>query len=160
MKRTRVKRTRRWLLDHLPSSVLRHPAEFFIIFLLGTGGVPYLLGVTRSGSLSQLLPEYLVRGWGAALTVGAIFLLCGLTSVRVDAANRELIARPACYKLGLRLMIAAGMIYGTALLFTVGPRALLAVSAVFIFAGYCAVRLLVISGSEDTAEERDEEARR
>ena len=149
----RFRRFRDWMLRRLPISVLAHPAEFFLAFLAGLSGVPYLLGFSRSASLSVLLPDLFVRGFGAAMTVGACALLCGLTSITYEK-GMEVVRRPACYKLGLRLFIAAGLSYGIGLVVVAGLNAIAAVAAVFMFVGYCIIRLLALSAAEDREAER------
>ena len=149
----RLERLRPWLIRKIPVAVLAHPAEFFLAFLSGLSGIPYMLGVARSTSLSVLLPDLFVRGFGAALTFGAFALVCGLTSIRYEH-GLEIVGRLACYKLGLRLFIAAGLSYGIGLVVVAGLNAVAAVAAVFMFVGYCMIRLLALSAAEDRGRQR------
>ena len=132
-----------------------HPAEFFLVILCGLSGVPYAIGVSRPHSLTALLPDVFVRGWGFALTFGALALMCGLTSVRYEH-GREVVRRVPCYKLGLRLLAGAGTIYAIAIITVAGIGAAAAVAAVFLFVGYCLIRLLSLSVDEDRREDHSE----
>ena len=149
---------RAWFLHALPIALLARPGDFFLAFLCGLSGIPYILGVSRPESLASLLPEAFIRGWGAALTIGAAALICGLSSITYTATGREMIRRPACYKLGLRLFVASGSAYGAVILIVAGLQAVAASAAVFMFVGFCGIRLLTIGVSEDLWEEKTEQS--
>lgn len=137
-------RARVWLLDHLSPGVVARPFEWFFAALCLTSAATTSLRLA-AGEASPPLPHAAAWFWVACLVVGALGMMCGLTSIRVTATGMHVVTRVPCYRFGLRLLLAASVVYAVADV-TVGkwgPAVALA-----LVAAACYVRLLTLAGRE------------
>lgn len=133
-----------WLVQHLPDPLLARPFEFFVAFLCVLSGATSLTEVSESESLTDALDPAVYRAWGLALFTGGAALLAGLTSVRMTATGMHVVTRVPVYRLGLRLLLIASLVYSGALLQHQGPT--LEVVPLVAFAGMCGIRLVTLGG--------------
>lgn len=139
-------RIRLRLLDVLPDGVLARPGEWLLAILCFSGGLPGLFGVARSPSLYDLLPFPFYRIWCLCLIIGGCGLMCGLSSIKILADGRHLVTRVPCYRLGLRLLMLASVVFAFALFWVAGWRGTFAALGPTFFALFCFVRLLTFGG--------------
>lgn len=139
---------RLWLLDHLPDGLLARPAEWLLASLCFLAGIPGLLGVARSPSLYDLLPFPFYRIWSLCLLLGGAGLACGLTSIRYVGDGRHIVTRVPCYRLGLRLLALASVVFAASLLVVAGSRGIPASIGPTLFAAFCFIRLLTFGGRD------------
>lgn len=142
-RRTRV---RLWLIDHLPSGMIYHPAEWLFASLCLISGIRVLLWGAQSASLEALLPQPLFFVWGLMLTVGAIAHASGLLSIRAVSSDRYVVTRVPVYRLGLRLLGASTALYAAALVAYTGQAGMIAAVFPLAFSGMCGLRLLALGG--------------
>ena len=136
-------RLRLWLLDRLPDGVIAHPAEWFIALVCAMSGVSTLVGLTNPDAVERVLPTPLYVFWGVCLTVGAAAYACGLTSIRFTAVGTYVVTRTSCYRLGLRLLATASVVFAVGVSLTDGW---LGAVPLLLFAAMCSIRLLVLGG--------------
>lgn len=139
-------RGRLWLLDRLPAGLLARPAEWLLATLCFIAGFPGLFGFARSPSLYDLLPFPFYRLWSLCLILGGAGLMCGLTSIREVVDGRHVVTRVPCYRLGLRLLMLASVIFAFSLIWVAGWDGFAASVGPILFAGFCFVRLLTFGG--------------
>jgi hypothetical protein len=137
-------RLRLWLLDHLPDGLLAHPAEWFIAFLCAMSGISTLLGLTSPEAVERVLPTPVYALWGICLVAGSAAYACGLSSIRFTATGTYVVTRVSCYRLGLRLLATASLVFAASILIVSGWDG--SVLALLLFAAMCAIRLLVLGG--------------
>ena len=135
-----------WLLRRLPAGMLWHPFEWFMAGACILSGLASMFGSVESESLRALLPAPFLKAWGAALLVGALALMRGLTSIRAVSADRYVVTRVPAYRLGLRLLGLAVAVYIAALIAYVGWAGVIASVVPAAFVAMCAVRLLSLGG--------------
>lgn len=143
---TPLTRLRLWLLDKLPDGLLARPAEWLLAALCFLAGIPGLFGVARSPSLYDLLPFPFYRVWCLCLILGGAGLMCGLTSIRDLPDGRHVVTRVPCYRLGLRLLALAMVVFAGALIVVAGERGIAAAVGPTLFASFCFIRLLTFGG--------------
>ena len=140
---SRRARIRLWCLDHLPDTLITRPGEWFIAFLCAWAGA----GIIVSGKADEtaaLLPPSLYRAWGVVLLVGGGALAVGLSSIVGTIEGRYVITRVPAYRLGLRLLGVASLVYGCAIVLSGAPW--VAAVPLFVFAVMCYLRLLTLGG--------------
>lgn len=137
---------RLWLLDHLPGWLLAEPYGFLIALLCIVSGLPIVLRVNEPGPIRALLPSALVAGWGACLVFGGLAMLCGLTSIRQVPGQHHVVTRVPCYRLGLRLLAVASLIYAYSVASVAGFQAVGLVVILLLFAATNYLRLLTLGG--------------
>ena len=142
----RRSRARIWLLTRMPAGLLWHPFEWFVAGLCVISGVISLAWHVDSASLDALLPHPFLKVWGAALLVGAIALMRGLSSIRAVSADRYVVTRVPAYRLGLRLLGLAVSVYIAALVLYAGWSGVVASIVPAAFVAMCGVRLLALGG--------------
>lgn len=139
-------RIRIWLTTHLPAGLLWHPFEWFVAVLCVISGTVALVWHVDSASLDALLPHPFLKVWGAALLVGAVALMRGLSSIRALSADRYVVTRVPAYRLGLRLLGLAVSVYIAALITFAGWSGVLASVVPAAFVAMCSIRLLSLGG--------------
>lgn len=142
----RRSRARLWLIRHLPSGMIYHPAEWLFASLCAISGVRVVFWGAESASLEALLPPPLYFVWGLMLTIGAIAHMSGLLSIRAVGSDRYVVTRVPAYRLGLRLLGASTSMYAAALMIYAGQAGLLAAVFPLAFSGMCGLRLLALGG--------------
>lgn len=135
-----------WLLKKIPAGFLWHPFEWFMAGACAIAGVASMTGHVESDSLRALLPLVFLRLWGLALLIGSAALGSGLSSIRAVSADRYVITRVPAYRLGLRLLALAVVVYIGALVLYAGTAAVLASVTPAAFVAMCGVRLLSLGG--------------
>lgn len=124
-----------WLVDHLPAPVLMAPERVLIqvcVVIIGITG----LTVARPGSLSELLPTWLVVEWAATLLAGGLASMVGYWR---DMRRLD--------RMGSSLVLLGSVTYAAGVLITAGLRGMPAVVIYLGIAGAAAVRLLVGSAA-------------
>lgn len=139
-------RVRLWLCAHLPRGLIVDPYGWFLALLCVLSGLPTMLGLNEPSGIDALLPAWLVLGWGACLTIGGLGLLCGLTSIRGSRDGYHVVTRLPCYRLGLRLLAIASVVYAYAVASVAGWGAVTLAAILLAFAGANGVRLLTLGG--------------
>lgn len=137
-------RLRTWLLAHLPDGLLAHPAEWFLAVLCAMTGVSTLVGLTQPEAVEQVLPTPIYALWGACLIAGATAYAIGLSSIQFTATGAYVVTRVSWYKLGLRLLGSASLIFAGCIGFVAGWGINLA--PLLLFVAMCWLRLLVLGG--------------
>lgn len=132
-----------WLLSHLPAGLIVHPAEWFLAVLCFLSGLTIVSGISKPSSVSSLLWRPIYEGWGAALLIGSIALMAGLTSIRwARGTDLYTIKRVPIYKLGLRLLGLTSSAYAVAVLIVGKWNGTFTAAVTLAFAAMCAIRLL------------------
>lgn len=133
-----------WLRDHLPTGLLADPYGWFLAGLCIVSGLPTVLGISEPSDIEAQLRPLLARGWGACLVIGGLGMLCGLTSIRRDHYGRHLVTRVPCFRLGLRLLGIAAIVYAYAVASAAGAEAIMLTAILVAFAATHGVRLLTL----------------
>lgn len=128
-------RTVDWLILHTPSPVLLNPERVAIKVAVAMSGLVTML-VVHPGSLSALLPHWVILVWGATWLLGGVFGLIGYVG-----SHRPL------EMAGHRLIILGACVFAVAIISVAGMRALTTVIIVAVIAACSAVRLLIAAGS-------------
>lgn len=152
---TRRARMRRKVLHALPEGFIARPEAAFLAILCFGTGIPTALGITQSQALYQLLPTGALNAWGVALLVGSAAVLSGILSIEIRDGY-EVIKRAAAYRLGLRLLGLASVVYGFALIVLAGTAGLLPAGWVWAFAVAMWVRLATTKGVENIKHQEHE----
>lgn len=116
----RAGRVRTWLLARLPASLMEYPFEAFAA-VYGTlaGALVVLSGQGVPPRTDALLPDLVIRLWGATLLVAGVTLLVGLR-------RRWRLALPVGLRLlGVSLGIFCGVVVWTERTWEVVPGAVL-----------------------------------
>jgi hypothetical protein len=135
---------RLWLIAHLPDPLLARPFEFFVAFLCVLSGATSLFEVSESEAVASTLEPWVSRAWSAALLLGGTALMAGLISIRMTATGMHVVTRVPAYRLGLRLLLVASLVYAGSLLHYIGPT--FEVVPLIAFAGMCGIRLVTLGG--------------
>lgn len=135
-------RVRTWLLGHLPDGLLAHPAEWFLAVLCALTGVTTLVGLTQPQAVEQVLPLPVYALWGASLIAGAAAYAVGLASIRFTATGAYVVTRASWYRLGLRLLGSASLIFAGCIGFATGWG--LNLTPLLLFVAMCWLRLLAL----------------
>lgn len=139
-------RFRLWLLAHLPEGVKAEPYAWFLALLCLVSGVPTVLRLSEPGPIQALLPPTLVTGWGACLIFGGLAMMCGLTSITSIPGGMHVVTRVPCYRLGLRLLGIASLVYAYAVASVVGMQGLGLAVILVLFAATNGIRLMTLGG--------------
>lgn len=139
-------RARLWLVDHIPSGLIYHPAEWLFAILCAISGIRVTFAGAESASLEALLPPPLFFTWGVLLVVGAVAHMSGLLSIKAVNSDRYVVTRVPAYRLGLRLLGGSTAIYSAALIVVAGSSGLIAALFPLAFSGMCGLRLLALGG--------------
>ena len=142
----RINRARDWLVDNLPAGLLARPGEWFLAVLCALSGLTILTGAARPTSVARLLPDPIYFAWGACLVIGSASLACGLSSYRRSPGG-WIVTRVPCYRLGLRLLGLAAMLYAVVILYVAHLSAVFAAAVTIAFTGMCSVRLLTLGNA-------------
>jgi len=108
----------------------RHPFQFWVLFFLGLSGATVAFNLGQPGSLTELMPQIVVRTWGATVMLGGIVgIAAGWWKDRITGLLLERIA----------LAAVGGMtgVYGFVLMGVAG--------GVGIFSGFLALSVTVAS---------------
>lgn len=135
-----------WLREHLPAGLLARPGEWFLAVLCALSGLTILTGAARPTSVARLLPEPIYLAWGACLVIGSASLACGLSSYRRSPGG-WIVTRVPCYRLGLRLLGLAALLYALATLYVGHLNAISAATFAVAFSGMCGIRLLTLGNA-------------
>lgn len=135
---------RLWLLDKLPDGLLAHPAEWFLATLCAMTGISTLVGLTQPAVVERLLPLPIYVLWGTSLITGAFAYAVGLASIRFTANGSYVVTRASWYRLGLRLLASASLIFAGCIVTVSGLG--FNVAPLLLFAVMCWIRLLVLGG--------------
>lgn len=142
-RRQRVGNLRDRLVARLPAGLRYLTAEWLLALLCAVSGLLFLFAGIDSNSLINVLPAPLYTLWGVMLVVGAFALGGGLTSV-TEVKGRYVITRVPIYKLGLRLLGSANLVYALSLALISGTEATVALIGPVAFAAMCGIRLLTV----------------
>lgn len=135
-----------WLREHLPAGLLARPGEWFVAVLCALSGLTILTGAARPTSVARLLPEPIYIAWGACLVIGSASLACGLSSYRRTPGG-WIVTRVPCYRLGLRLLGLAALLYAVVVLYVAHLNAISAAMFAVAFSGMCGIRLLTLGNT-------------
>lgn len=135
-----------WLREHLPAGLLARPGEWFLAVLCALSGLTILTGAARPTSVARLLPEPIYLAWGACLVIGSASLACGLSSYHRSPGG-WIVTRVPCYRLGLRLLGLAALLYAVVILYVAQLSSVFAAAITLAFAGMCGVRLLTLGNA-------------
>ena len=135
-----------WLITRMPAGLLWHPFEWFVAVLCVISGTASLVWRVDSASLDALLPHPFLKVWGAALLIGAVALMRGLSSIHAVSADRYVVTRVPAYRLGLRLLGLAVSVYIAALVGYAGWSGVIASVVPAAFVAMCGIRLLSLGG--------------
>lgn len=110
----------------------RHPFQTYLLTLCVVSGIPLMFGEPTAESIEAVLPEMLARGWGYALTLGAMTGLVGSYWPRRKYATALTIER-----IGLIITGPAGLFYAFAIVVVVGAPGIIAGAIIFAFGAAC-----------------------
>lgn len=124
------------LLQRLPLALIEYPFEVVMAAFGLFSGPPLALGLSRPASLTKLLPEWIVTGYGLAMTAAAIALILGLRGRRYGTTVPR----------GLELIGTACLCYAIAIAWNVGWRDGIPVGPLLTaVAGICYLRALYLA---------------
>lgn len=133
------------LLSHVPVGVRTNPFEAWLAFLGVLSGLVYLTGVAQSTALSESLPLWATRVWGAVMMLACVCLIRGLLLMVDNQGIVSMLGRGvAVYKLGLRLLAGVCVVYGTAVMFKAHTNGLAAALPYWSLSAAAVLRLLII----------------
>lgn len=140
-----IRRFQAWALRTLPAFCVVRPAECFIALLCFLTGLGIVTGNATPRAADAVLPEPFFYGWGGVLVVGALMVMCGLTSIRWLAPPVSYtLTRVPCFRFGLKLLGWGSLVYvGTAFIYS-GLDAMFAAGLALLFSGMCWARLLTV----------------
>lgn len=131
-----------WIVSRLHPQLVREPERVILAAAIGLTGASTLLSATEggAGSLSVLLPVWLIVEWALSLVAGGSFTLIGMFT-----AQRWL------ERLGLALTILGCFVNSVALIYVQQtPRAII-IAGIYVAIGLaCSIRLLVSSAVSAT----------
>jgi hypothetical protein len=134
-----------WTLRYLPPGLVARSMEAFIGVLCTFVGIGIFTRLSQPPAAEQFLDDQLYGIWAGALVSGGIALLVGVLSIRwVKPPLIFFISRVAVYRLGLRLLSLATLLYAIAQISYGGVNAIPASLFTFYFSATCTVRLLTI----------------
>lgn len=139
------RQVRLWLLLRLPAGLLVRPTEWFLALLCTLSGATILASIGRAPAVEATVWTPVYYGWGGALVLGGVSLLCGVTSISHHGEHGYVIRRLPCYKLGLRLLGYASLLYAAALVLANGWNSIVASAITLTFAATMGVRLLTVT---------------
>lgn len=117
------------------------------VFMGIPSSVASLAGVARSNAMANVLPWWGPRVWAAALLVGCVAWLVGLTSITENNGVLVLTRMPALL-LGLHLVSMTCLTYAVVVVISSGLTGLLASTAYLVVAGGTWLRRVDLSSRE------------
>lgn len=135
-------RFRLWLLDVIPDGVLARPAEWLLTSLCLVSAATTLAGA-QPDSVTISLPWLMRVMWALCLVVGATAWAVGISSIEQTLRGDHVVLRVPAYRLGMRLLGVASLVFGGALLREGGVLESL---PVLLFSVMCYLRLLTLGG--------------
>lgn len=129
-------RTRKGVAYADPLHAGRHPFQTYMLFVCVLAGVPLVFsgGAATPNSIEATLPDWLAFLWGLSLLVGAALALTG-SYWPGDYSNALTLER-----IGLAISGGAAIIYGLALLTTLGWTGLVPGALTLGFGAACITR--------------------
>lgn len=122
------------IVRRLPRWVRVSPLDVMFVILGLPSSLAAILGLARSNALADVLPWWGVRLWSAALFVGCVAWLVGLTSIQENNGVLVLTRMPTLL-LGLHLVSISTATYAVVLILISGWTGLLAAMAYLVVAG-------------------------
>jgi uncharacterized membrane protein len=133
---TSLPRWRRWVLRHLPASVLREPFALWLALVCMLSAVLQFAGLSEPGSIARLLPVVVIKAWNVELLVGGALTLAGIL------ANR-----PRVLILGLQPLGLAALAYAVTVVYVAGWRGVFAALIMAAFGLACFVKAFTYSSA-------------
>lgn len=122
------------VVQRLPKWVRVNPLDVMFVFMGIPSSIATLAGVARSNALTNVLPWWGPRLWAAALLIGCVSWLAGLTSIQENNGVLVLTRMPALL-LGLHLVSIACLAYAVVVIVATGWTGVLAATAYLVVAG-------------------------
>lgn len=134
-----------WTLRYLPPGLIARSMEAFIGVLCMFAGVGILADLSSPPAAEQFLADWQYGTWAVSLVTGGLALLFGVLSIEwIKPPLVFFVKRVAAYRLGLRLLSLATLLYAFAQMSAAGWNALPAATFTLYFSATCAIRLLTI----------------
>jgi hypothetical protein len=127
------RKNRSWVM-HLPHGLREQPAWVFIGLLTAVTGLSYLFGLSQSSTVTRILQEGWVRGWG-----GFLFVSGTLVVISTIMSNKPL------ERLALRFLSLGFLVYLGWVLAVIPPtKAMVTVVACLSLVGLSEIRVAVL----------------
>lgn len=119
------------------------PFEWLVVLLLTNTGVSILTGTSVAPAPEVILWKGAYYVWAVALLTGALTMGVGLSSVRwLEAPVSYVMHAVPYYRLGMRLLALASIVYGIAIIVNSGKNGLTAGTMTVLFGALCLTRLI------------------
>lgn len=125
---TRKNRLRRRLAALIPTVLMEHPFEIYLVVSCLFIGASVLVGIVTAPSLNMIIPAYAMIAWGISLTLGSITVAISLLKKHAGMLAS-----------GLQLLGGAMFVYGIALMISTGFASAGTSIVLFLLAGALAL---------------------